>query len=73
MSHVNRCPERPEEDAGFPGAGVKGSCELPDVSAGNCSLETANAFLSSPTGVIFLFFQILSVGLAANNAESYLN
>lgn len=30
---VCRCLQRPEEGMQFPGAGVRGSCELPDVDA----------------------------------------
>ena len=34
-SHVCTWPWRSAESAGSPGAGVTGSCELPDVGAGN--------------------------------------
>lgn len=30
-----KCPRRPDEDIGSPGAGVAGSCELPDVGNGH--------------------------------------
>lgn len=33
--HVSRSPQMSEEGVGSPGTGVPGSCELPDVSAGN--------------------------------------
>lgn len=36
MYDVYECPQRPEEDVGTPGTGVR-SCELSDVSAGNQS------------------------------------
>lgn len=26
-----RCPQRPEDDIAFPGAGIIGGCEAPDV------------------------------------------
>lgn len=32
---AHRCPERPEGGVGFSAAGVRGSCELPDMVAGN--------------------------------------
>lgn len=31
------CQRRPEEDVRFPGPGVRGSCESPNVCAGNKS------------------------------------
>jgi hypothetical protein len=43
--HACRCPQRPQEGARYPGAGVKGSCELPIMDIMDQTLEEQPVFL----------------------------
>lgn len=57
MPPVSMCPQRPEESAGFPGARVRGGCELPGiqmlgtkpVSLEEWQMLVAPSHLSAPT------------------------
>lgn len=46
------CPERPEDGAGSPGAGLRGSCEPYSVGAGKSS--ELSCHLSGPHAMEFL-------------------
>lgn len=45
--HICRCPQRPKEDAGSHGPGVRGSCAPPDVHARklrSCAKEVSSLY-----------------------------
>lgn len=63
-AHKQRCPRRPEEALGFPGAELTGSYEPPDVGARTqtmvlCKSREFSYPLSHPTSPFFPSFPVL--------------
>jgi hypothetical protein len=62
MPHMHRCPQRPEENAGF--HGVRDGYELPCVDAGNQIGSPAEPSLQLPNqNFVLVWFGLVWFGL----------
>lgn len=61
VSNIVWCPWRPEEGIRSPVTGVTGSCESPEVGAGNCIWSSGKAVsnLSSPNSTLITEMSLL--------------